>query len=80
MGNFLIKHLAILKWVCTSFMFTGALITSLGLHPIFGYVFLVVGNASWGIVLLRMREWAAASVFVVMFSTWSIGLIRVLLL
>jgi len=60
-------------------MFCGALITSLKLHPVAGFIFLTLGNASWAVVLLRMKEWAAASVFVVMFCTWFIGLVKALL-
>ena len=74
--GFLIKHLSTVKWFCTALMFCGALTTSLHLHPWLNFVFLTIGNGAWAIILLRMREWAAASVFVVMCTTWTLGLIN----
>jgi hypothetical protein len=57
-------------------MFCGAITTSLQLHNLVGLLFLVTGNIGWAVVLLRMKEWAAAIVFVIMGSGWSLGLIR----
>jgi len=76
---YLKTHLTKIKWFCTFLMFCGALATSLQLHPWLNFVFLTIGNGAWAIILLSMREWAAASVFVIMFSTWTIGLLTRLL-
>ena len=70
------EYLPTIKWICTAFMFCGAIITSLQLHPWLNFVFLSAGNGAWAIILLRMREYAAASVFVIMCTTWSIGLVN----
>lgn len=65
-----------IKWTLTLLMFCGALTTSLKLHPFMGFVFLFAGNLGWAVVQLRMREWAAASVFIVMTTTWFIGVVK----
>lgn len=65
-----------IKWFLTALMFCGAITTSLQLHNLVGLLFLVTGNIGWAVVLLRMKEWAAAIVFVIMGSGWSLGLIR----
>jgi hypothetical protein len=74
--EFLKQHLAKVKWFCTLLMFCGAVSTSLALHPWMNFVFLTVGNGAWAVILLRMREYAAASVFIVMSTTWAVGLIN----
>jgi hypothetical protein len=74
--EFLKSHLNKIKWFCTGLMFTGAVITSLQLHAWLNFLFLTVGNGFWAIILLSMREWAAATVFVVMCTTWIVGLIH----
>lgn len=65
-----------IKWFLTSLMFCGAITTSLQLNTLLGILCLVLGNTGWAIVLLRMREWAAAIVFIIMGSGWSLGLIK----
>ena len=65
-----------IKWFLTALMFCGAIITSLQLHTLAGLLFLVSGNVGWAVVLFRLREWAAATVFVIMGSGWSLGLIK----
>jgi len=57
-------------------MFCGAFTTILQLNVLAGLLFLVSGNIGWAIVLLRIREYAAAVVFVIMGSGWSLGLIK----
>jgi hypothetical protein len=74
--GFLKEHIAKVKWFCTALMFCGALLTSLALHPWINFVFLAVGNGAWAVILLRMREHAAASVFIVMCTTWAVGLLN----
>ena len=65
-----------IKWFLTSLMITGACITSWQLHPYFGLFFLFAGNFGWAIQLYKMKEWAAMTVFVVMASAWSSGIIK----
>ena len=65
-----------IKWSLTALMFCGAFTTSLQLHTLAGLLFLVAGNIGWAVVLLRMKEWAAATVFIIMGSGWSLGLIK----
>jgi len=65
-----------IKWFLTSLMFSGAITTSLQLNTLLGILFLVSGNTGWAIVLLRMREWAAATVFIIMACGWGLGLIK----
>jgi len=65
-----------IKWFLTALMFCGAITTSLQLHPLAGFLFLVSGNIGWAIVLIKIKEWAAATVFVIMGSGWSLGLIK----
>ena len=57
-------------------MFLGAVFTSLQIFIGFNFALLAVGNGAWAIILIKLREWAAASVFVVMSTTWTIGLIK----
>jgi len=56
-------------------MFAGALTTSLKLHPYLGFFLLSFGNAFWAGILLSMKEYAASSVFIIMFVSWFIGLV-----
>jgi len=65
-----------IKWFLTFLMFCGAITTSLQLHILSGLLFLVAGNLGWAVVLIRMREYAAAVVFIIMGSGWSMGLIK----
>jgi len=65
-----------IKWFLTALMFCGAFTTSLQLNVLAGLLFLVSGNIGWAIVLVRLREYAAAAVFVIMGSGWSLGLIK----
>ena len=57
-------------------MFLGAVFTSLQIFIGLNFALLAVGNGAWAIILIKIREWAAASVFIVMAMTWTIGLIK----
>lgn len=74
--DFLNTHSGTIKWICTGFMLAGSLVTGLKLHPYAGFVLLVLGNAFWSTILLKMREWAAAAVFVIMGMSWFIGFVN----
>jgi hypothetical protein len=65
-----------IKWSLTALMFCGAFTTSLQLHTLTGLLFLIAGNVGWAAVLLSMKEWAAATVFIIMGSGWGLGLIK----
>jgi|TARA_B110000503_G_C7142452_1_gene411449 hypothetical protein len=65
-----------IKWLLTSLMLSGAITTSLELNTLLGLSLLVLGNIGWASVLLRIREWAAATVFITMGCSWSLGLIN----
>jgi len=65
-----------IKWFLTALMFCGALTTSLQLHTLAGLLFLVAGNVGWAAVLLKIKEWAAATVFIIMGTGWGLGLIK----
>lgn len=65
-----------IKWFLTALMFCGAITTSLQLHPLIGILFLVLGNSGWAIVLIKIKEWAAATVFIIMACGWGLGLIK----
>ena len=65
-----------IKWILTAIMFCGAVITSLKLSPVIGFFLLFFGNSGWALVQFRMREWAAAMVFVFMASGWALGIIK----
>ena len=65
-----------IKWFLAVLMLCGAVTTSLQLHDLAGFIFLVLGNFGWAVVLFRLREWAAATVFIIMGGGWSLGLIK----
>lgn len=66
----------VIKWLLTLVMLIGAITTSLQLHTLTGLIFLLFGNISWTIILLRIREYAGATVFAIMGFGWSLGLIK----
>ena len=66
----------IIKWILTALMFCGAITTSLQYDVLLGSFILFVGNLGWAVVLFRIREWAAMSVFVIMGTGWSLGIIK----
>lgn len=65
-----------IKWSLTAVMFFGAIITSLKLSAVSGFFLLFFGNTGWALVQFRMREWAAAMVFVFMAGGWALGIIK----
>jgi hypothetical protein len=57
-------------------MFIGAIFMSFQLNWMTGVCFLFVGNSCWAIRFIKEKDYAAASVFIIMATTWIAGLIK----
>jgi len=64
------------RWLFSSFMFIGAIFMSFQIHWLTGAFFLFLGNFCWTILFVRKKDYAAASVFIIMATTWVAGLIK----
>ena len=67
------------KWLATALMLTGATTVSLQLNTVVGLTLMFLGNATWVVIQVRMREWAASTMFIYLAGIWLAGLIKYLL-
>jgi hypothetical protein len=65
-----------IKWLFTFFMFVGAIFISFQIDWLIGSSFLFVGNLCWILRFISIKDYAAASVFIIMAATWLSGLIK----
>ena len=65
-----------IKWLFTLFMLIGAILISFQIDWLIGSLFLFVGNFCWIIRFVLVKDYSAASVFIIMASTWGAGLIK----
>jgi hypothetical protein len=68
------------KWLATALMLSGATTISLQLNTLVGLTLMFLGNTTWVIIQVRMREWAASLMFAYLACIWLAGLIKYLLL
>ena len=64
------------RWLFSSFMFIGAIFMSFQISWLTGSLFLCLGNFCWAIRFIKEKDYAAASVFIIMATTWILGLIK----
>ena len=68
--------MALIKWICFSIMFVGAVVVSFNLDPILGIELLFVGNAAWLATAVRSRDWPSAANFGMLASVWFLGIVE----
>ena len=68
------------KWLATTLMLTGATTVSLQLDTLIGLTLMFLGNTTWIVIQVRMREWAASLMFTYLACIWLAGLIKFLIL
>jgi drug/metabolite transporter (DMT)-like permease len=68
--------MALIKWICFSIMFAGAIVVSFNLDPIIGIILLFAGNAAWLATAVRSKDWPSAANFGMLATVWFLGIVQ----